>query len=119
MKVVSKSLFVSLRSPSGPTNHLVCVSDIPYFKEVVVMATACDYCGHRTSEVKSCTGIAENGVKLTLFISQPDDMARDVLKSETCSLAVPELDLETGMGILGGRFTTVEGVFTAIKDEVS
>lgn len=84
------------------------------------MATSCDTCGHRTSEVKSGSGIAEKGIRLTLNVSVPlDDMSRDVLKSETCGLEIPELELETGMGILGGRFTTVEGVFTAIKEEVS
>lgn len=28
-------------------------SAIPHFKEVIIMATTCDSCGHRTNEVKS------------------------------------------------------------------
>lgn len=27
-------------------------SEIPHFKEVVIMATICDACGHRTNEVR-------------------------------------------------------------------
>ena len=29
----------------------MCVTDIPYFKEVIIMSFVCDYCGFRTNEV--------------------------------------------------------------------
>ena len=29
------------------------ISAIPHFKEVVIMATTCDSCGHKSNEVKS------------------------------------------------------------------
>ena len=74
------------------------------------MATNCDYCHVRTSEVKSGAGIAERGIRLTLALQNERDLTRDVLKSETCSVFVPQLDMELGMGILAGRFTTVEGL---------
>jgi len=110
---------VNCSNCNAPTTTNMKLVNIPHFKEVVVMATTCEACGHRTSEVKSGSGIAEKGLRLTLNASVPaEDMTRDVLKSETCSLEIPELELETGMGILGGRFTTVEGVFSAIKDEL-
>lgn len=32
-------------------------------------------------------------------------------QSETASLEIPELDFEVGGGILGGKFTTLEGKF--------
>ena len=31
----------------------MCVTDIPYFKEVIIMSFVCDYCGFRTNEVES------------------------------------------------------------------
>lgn len=33
-------------------------------------------------------------------------------------MALPELDIEVGCGALGGRFTTVEGLLTAIKNQI-
>lgn len=45
-------------------------------------------------------------------------MARDVLKSDTCSLSIPEFDLEVGPGALSSRFTTVEGLLNATKDQI-
>ncbi len=56
------------------------LSAIPHFKEVVIMATNCDYCGHKTNEVKSGGGIEPKGTKITLQITDPSDLSRDVLK---------------------------------------
>ena len=42
-----------------------------------------------------------------------------LLQSETCSVAIPELEFELGMGALGGKFTTLEGLLKDIKDLVS
>lgn len=51
-------------------------------------------------------------------ITNKEDLTRDVLKSETCSLSIPELDLEVGPHALCGRFTTVEGLLVAMRDQL-
>ncbi len=56
------------------------MSGIPHFKEVVIMATVCDYCGHKTNEVKSGGGIESQGKKITLRLTEISDLSRDVLK---------------------------------------
>ncbi|XP_044731204.1 zinc finger protein ZPR1 [Chrysoperla carnea] len=94
------------------------VTNIPHFKEVIIMALACDTCGNRTNEVKSGGGIEEKGVRIEVKIASRDDFSRDVLKSDTCSLQIPELELEVGPNAIGGRFTTVEGIVTAIKEQL-
>uniref|UniRef100_A0A4W4FXD3 Zinc finger protein 259 n=1 Tax=Electrophorus electricus TaxID=8005 RepID=A0A4W4FXD3_ELEEL len=70
-------------SPASTNMKLV---QIPHFKEVIIMATNCDSCGHRTNE------------------------------SETCSVLIPELEFELGMAALGGKFTTLEGLLKDIKE---
>lgn len=94
------------------------MTNIPHFKEVVIMATVCDVCGCRTNEVKSGGGIEEKGVRFEVKVDSKEDLTRDVLKSETCSLRIPELKCEVGPAALGGRFTTVEGILTAMKDQL-
>ncbi|XP_028262102.1 zinc finger protein ZPR1 [Parambassis ranga] len=89
---------------------------IPHFKEVIIMATNCDSCGHRTNEVKSGGATEELGTRITLNVTDASDMSRDVLKSETCSVLIPELEFELGMAALGGKFTTLEGLLKDIKD---
>jgi zinc finger protein len=95
------------------------MTSIPHFKEVVIMATVCDRCGLKTNEVKSGGGIEEKGVKIEIKVRSRDDFSRDVLKSETCHLAIRELDVEVGPSALGGRFTTIEGILTAMKEQLA
>lgn len=40
-------------------------------------------------------------------------------QSETCGVLIPELEFELGMAMLGGKFTTVEGLLKDIKELVS
>lgn len=94
------------------------VTNIPYFKEVLIMATNCDICGYRTNEVKSGTGFEPQGIRIEVRVSDLDDLCRDILKSDTCHLFIPELQLEVGPATLGGRFTTVEGLLVNIKEQL-
>ncbi|KAL3984948.1 ZPR1 zinc-finger domain family protein [Acanthocheilonema viteae] len=93
-------------------------TDIPYFTTVILMCTACDGCGWKSNEVKSGAAIRDHGCRLTVLIEKDIDLARDVLKSDTCSMSIPELDLEVGSGALSGRFTTVEGLLVATRDQL-
>jgi zinc finger protein len=51
-------------------------------------------------------------------VTDPTDMSRDVLKSETCSIAIPELEFEMGGHALGGRFTTLEGLMNNVLESI-
>ena len=44
------------------------------------MATTCDACGHRDNEVKSGTGIADEGTRIELRLTDTSDLTRDILK---------------------------------------
>uniref|UniRef100_A0A8D0GM54 ZPR1 zinc finger n=1 Tax=Sphenodon punctatus TaxID=8508 RepID=A0A8D0GM54_SPHPU len=68
--------------------------------------------------VKSGGAIETLGTRIVLRVLDPSDMTRDVLKSETCSVEIPELEFELGMGALGGKFTTLEGLLKDIQDLV-
>ena len=92
--------------------------NIPHFKEVIIMATVCDHCGYRTSDVKTGGEIPLKGKRITLQVHTKEDLSRDILKSETCTLRSHELGLEVQSGTLGGRFTTVEGLITQIRDQL-
>ncbi|XP_011634849.1 zinc finger protein ZPR1 isoform X1 [Pogonomyrmex barbatus] len=104
---------------NSPCETNMKTTNIPHFKEIVIMATLCESCGHRTNEVKSGGGIEPQGVRIEVTITGKEDFSRDLLKSETCELEIPELDLEVGPNILGGRFTTVEGIIVAMKEQLS
>ncbi|KAI1839936.1 hypothetical protein JX266_013854 [Neoarthrinium moseri] len=92
--------------------------DIPHFKAVVLMSTVCEDCGYRSNDVKTGGEIPELGKKITLKVESNIDLARDILKSESCALECPELSLQVNPGTLGGRFTTVEGLLTQVRNDL-
>lgn len=92
--------------------------DIPHFKQVVLMSTVCDACGYKSNDVKTGGAIPEKGVRISLRVKNNVDLARDILKSESCALECPELQLAVNPGTLGGRFTTVEGLLTQVRDDL-
>ncbi|KAL5531321.1 hypothetical protein ACEPAG_4198 [Sanghuangporus baumii] len=93
--------------------------NIPYFKDILIMSTNCDHCGYRDNEVKSGSAISEKGKRITLKVEDQEDLSRDILKSESCGLKIPEIDLVLQPGTLGGRFTTVEGLLNQVYEELS
>jgi len=103
---------------NAPADTKMKMTNIPYFKEVVIMATVCEVCGAKSNEVKAGGGIEPMGKKITLKVTDPTDMSRDVLKSETCSIAIPELEFEMGGQALGGRFTTLEGLLNNVLESI-
>jgi len=104
---------------NAPATTNMKMTSIPYFKEVVIMCTVCEHCGVKTNEVKSGGGIEDQGKRITLRVTDPTDLARDVLKADTCSVAIPELEFEMGGMSVGGKFTTLEGLLTDLLDQVS
>ncbi|KAG0268841.1 nucleolar zinc-finger protein [Linnemannia exigua] len=106
----------SCNAPSDTKMHIL---DIPHFKEVIIMSTTCDECGYKSNEVKAGGPVSEFGKRIILKIEDLEDMSRDILKSETCGLSIPEIDLELNSGTLGGRFTTVEGLLRQVHEELS
>lgn len=83
--------------------------DIPHFKEVILMATNCDSCGHRTNEIKSGAGFDEKGVEIRHKIKTEADLKLDAVKSDSCTIRIPEIELEV-ISASAGKYTTVEGL---------
>ncbi|KAG2337659.1 zf-ZPR1-domain-containing protein [Suillus weaverae] len=92
---------------------------IPYFKDTLIMSTNCEDCGYRDNEIKSGSAISELGKKITLKVEDRDDLSRDILKSDTSGLSIPEIDLVLHPGTLGGRFTTLEGILNQVYEELT
>lgn len=95
------------------------LTDIPYFKSVILMCTVCDACGVKSSEVKSGTGIEEKGVRYELKLTDPSDLNRDLLKSDTAIFEIPEVEFYMNSGTLGGKFTTIEGLLKDSREQLS
>lgn len=61
---------------------------------------------------------SEKAKKITLKVDTEDDLRRDLFKSETAIISIPEIDLELTLGDIGGIYTTVEGLVEQIHDHM-
>merc|ERR550534_134860 len=57
------------------------------------------------------------GSRITLHMTDASDLSRDVLKSESCQVKIPELDLELRFSS-AGKFTSLEGLLQDIKEDL-
>eukprot|EP00276_Gloeochaete_wittrockiana_P009668 CAMPEP_0184645746 /NCGR_PEP_ID=MMETSP0308-20130426/2324_1 /TAXON_ID=38269 /ORGANISM="Gloeochaete witrockiana, Strain SAG 46.84" /LENGTH=437 /DNA_ID=CAMNT_0027075097 /DNA_START=326 /DNA_END=1639 /DNA_ORIENTATION=+ len=126
-KILARTVDESREVMSFPTECAGCMAkgttkmlmvDIPFFKETILMAFKCDDCGYKSTEVKGGGAISPLGKRITLHATSAEDLSRDVLKSETAALEIPEVELVLEQGTLGGRFTTVEGLLSEIKTQL-
>jgi len=92
----------------------MCTCSIPYFKEIIVIAFTCDFCLHRETEVKTGGGISDKGKVYTIKVDKPEDLNRDLFKSETAEIEIPEIGCTVVSGSLGGILSTVEGVLEKV-----
>ena len=92
---------------------------MPFFKELIIMAFTCEHCGFRDTEIKGGGAITEHGRRDTLRVLDPAvDMVRDVIKSDTAGVRIPELELDMEQGSLGGMYTTVEGLMQKMREQL-
>lgn len=106
----------------GRGENRMVVTKIPNFSEIILMCFVCEECGYKDAEVKPGGSIAKKGHITTLTATAEtatEDLKRDVLKSGDASIAVPEIGFESGFGTLGAVYTTVEGLLTQTRDNVS
>ena len=101
----------------------MCSTDVPHFKEVILMSFACDECGWKNVEVKGGGAVPPFGTISELrFVpgttSSSQDMIRDVIKGDSASVELVEIDVLVQQGSLGGLYTTVEGLLTIIRDKL-
>lgn len=92
----------------------MCIATIPYFKEIIIMAFSCDQCGQKSTEIKQGGGVSDKATKITFKFENERDLCRDLFKSDTCLLRIPEVDMELAPGTLGSMYTTIEGILDKI-----
>ena len=96
----------------------MCVTDIPKFKEIVIMSMLCEHCGYKSNEIKGGGAIPKFGTRITLQVTRDEDLAREVLKSDTAGIVIPELGLELEEGGMDGVYTTTEGLLQKMRERL-
>ena len=61
---------------SAPGETLTAVTDIPHFKEVIIMAFTCSQCGYKNSEVRGGGAVPTLGTEVILRATSEEDLKR-------------------------------------------
>ncbi|KAM0826946.1 hypothetical protein ACQ4PT_068514 [Festuca glaucescens] len=92
---------------------------IPHFREVVLMAFECPHCNERNNEIQFAGQLQQKGCCYTLKVpmGQSEILNRQVVKSDSATIKIPELDFEIPPEAQRGTLSTVEGsIMRAISE---
>jgi zinc finger protein len=104
---------------NGTTRFLLTL--IPHFRKVLISAFECPHCGERNNEVQFAGEIQPRGCCYNLEVLAGDVKIfdRQVVKSESATIKIPELDFEIPPEAQRGSLSTVEGILARAADELS
>ena len=58
-------IFPSICDNCGqPGECKMCVATIPFFKDIIIMAYSCEFCGNKSTEIKQGGGISEKATTI-------------------------------------------------------
>ena len=93
------------------------VDEIPYFGEHTQVTVLCPSCGWRQTDFIPAEGRKPGG--WTFEIESEDDLSVRVVRSSSCTVCIPELDLEVNPGSAATGFVTnMEGLLVRFVDIV-
>ena len=99
----------------GETRLLL--TDIPLFRQVVIMSFECPHCGFKNNELQDTNSLGEKGQKITLKVTKEDDLTRSIVRSQHAVTLIPELGMEIP-ATKKGYHSTLEGFLFSFKEDL-
>lgn len=100
---------------NGETRMLL--TEIPFFKSVIISSFYCPHCHHKNTEVQSGGQLADYGTDIKLSIQSKKDLQRDAVRGEWGTTYLPELELEIPV-TQRGCMSTIEGFLEGFKEDL-
>ena len=101
----------------GSLTMLTLSSEIPYFGEHTQITILCDHCGWKHTDF-----IPSEGMKpgyWSLELDSIDKLTSRIVRSSSCTIRIPQLDLEvTPGGSSSGFISNIEGVINRFENVV-
>jgi len=105
-------------SVSGTVKMIAHVDEIPYFGEHTQVTVQCHECGWRQTDFIPAEGKKPGGC--SLFVNSSQRLSARVVRSSSCTVRIPELDLQVNPGGNStGYVSNVEGVLNRFIDVIN
>ncbi|MCO5572513.1 hypothetical protein L7F22_026268 [Adiantum nelumboides] len=97
-----------MRCAENGTTRLL-LTRIPHFREIVLMAFECPHCNERNNEVQFVGQLQSQGCCHTLTVPKGDAkvLSRQVVKSDSATIKIPEVEFEVPPEAQRGILSTV------------
>ena len=76
---------------TGTTRMML--TSVPFFREIIIASFECDTCHYRNSDVQFGGSIQPKGCRISLTVNTREDLNREIVKSDSASISIPELQL--------------------------
>ncbi len=101
----------------GKGKTILMLHKIPHFRELIIASFKCGDCKSTNNEVTFGGEIQPKGSIIELLITSESDLNRQLIKSDSASVLIKELEFEIPPGTQKGEISTIEGILTqAIKN---
>ena len=115
MKEQAIDLPCPICASSGNVNMIAHVDEIPYFGEHTQVTILCHDCGWRQTDFIPAEGKKAGG--WSLVIDDEEKLRARVVRSSSCTVCIPELDLQVNPGSSAtGYVSNVEGVLNRFQE---
>jgi len=105
-------------SVSGQVKMITHIDEIPYFGEHTQLTLMCNDCGWTQTDFIPAEGKKAGG--WTLCLDDPSKLRARVVRSSSCTVLIPELDLQVNPGSSStGYVSNVEGVILRFQEIIA
>ena len=103
---------------TGNVKMIAHIDEIPYFGEHTQVTIMCHDCGWRQTDFIPAEGKKAGG--WTMLIEDEEQLRARVVRSSSCTVCIPELDLEVNPGTSStGYVSNVEGVLNRFQEIIN